>query len=65
MARRGVAPGAPRLAAAIAAGAVPAVMALLVVLVVAGGVTRALVIAAIAWVVIAALMWSRFGSERR
>jgi hypothetical protein len=65
MARREVTPGAPRLAAAIAAGAVPAVMAFIVLLVVAGGLTRALVVAGIAWVAVAALMWSRFGSDQR
>jgi len=53
--------GGARLAAAISAGVGPALVALLVLLVMAESRTFAIGTALLIWVVVAAMMWGRFG----
>jgi hypothetical protein len=57
--------GAPRAAAAISAGILPAIVAFVVLLVVDGDRTAALVTALIVWIGISAAMWVRFGRSGR
>ena len=64
MARRPPMTGTPRLAAAISAGLVPAIVACAVLLVIDGGLVPALATALIVWIGLSAVMWRRFGAGR-
>ena len=57
--------GAQRMAAAISAGVVPAIVAFVVLLVIDGDRVAALVTALIVWAALAAVMWVRFGRPQR
>ncbi len=57
--------GTPRVAAAISAGVVPAIVAFVVLLVIDGDWVAALVTAMIVWAALAAVMWVRFGRPQR
>jgi hypothetical protein len=57
--------GASRAAAAISAGVLPAIVAFLVLIVVDGDRTAALVTALIVWIGLSAAMWVRFGRPGR
>ena len=65
MERRRALTGSPRLAAAISAGLVPAIVAFFVLYVIDGDLTASLVTAAIVWAGLSAVMWVRFGHGRR
>jgi hypothetical protein len=56
--------GTPRMAAAISAGVLPAVVAFVVLMVVDGDVSASLVTALIVGIALSTVMWFRFGRSR-